>query len=126
MAQTVYMPELQCKDLCESHEIGNSQGREAPPSDNALMEHILKKMTTTPWGRTLKRLASLADIRRGKVMNIRAQIAEGTYHVEDRLDRVVDRVLEGFTEDSLMHPCGRRHDHARSTAAEKCGASAQS
>jgi len=48
----------------------------------------------------LRRIASLFGVRRGKVLNIRRQIAQGTYNVEDRLERATDRVLEevsGYT-----------------------------
>ncbi len=34
------------------------------------------------------------DIRVDKVLEIRRQLGEGTYSIEDRLDVVVDRILE--------------------------------
>jgi hypothetical protein len=45
----------------------------------------------------LKRIASLPPIGQGKVLDIRRQIAEGTYDVGDRLDKAMDRVLVAIT-----------------------------
>jgi hypothetical protein len=61
------------------------------------MEQILANMDTTPPEEVLKRITSLPDIRRGKVLDIRRQLTEGTYEVADRLDRAIDRVLEAIT-----------------------------
>ena len=61
------------------------------------MEAILENITSTPIGRVLKRISSLPEIRKGKVLNLRRQITEGKYDVSDRLDRVMDRVLEDLT-----------------------------
>ena len=47
-----------------------------------------------PQEQLLKRIASLPEIRRGKVLNICRQIRQGDYSVENRLDRTIDRVLE--------------------------------
>jgi anti-sigma28 factor (negative regulator of flagellin synthesis) len=97
MATSVEMPELQSADRCKSRDAGNSQGRDASPNDDALMEHILENMRSTPWEEVLKRIACLPHIRRGKVLNIRHQITEGTYEIEDRLDGAIDAVLEAIT-----------------------------
>jgi len=35
-----------------------------------------------------------ADIRVDKVLQIRRQLGEGTYSIEDRLDVVVERIME--------------------------------
>jgi hypothetical protein len=45
----------------------------------------------------LKRIASLPTLRRGKVLDIRRQIADGTYEVGHRLDQAIDRLLELLT-----------------------------
>jgi hypothetical protein len=34
------------------------------------------------------------DIRVGKILEIRRQLGEGTYSIEDRLDVVVERIME--------------------------------
>jgi hypothetical protein len=97
MVTLVEMPEVQSKDRCKSQGAGNSQGRDAPSRGDGLMERILENMGSTPWEEVSKRIASSPDIRRGKVLSIRRQITESTYQVEDRLDGVIDRVLEAIT-----------------------------
>ena len=61
------------------------------------MERILGKMNTTPQEEVLKRIASLPNIRQGKVLRVRRQVTDGTYEVVDRLNRVIDGVLEAIT-----------------------------
>ena len=61
------------------------------------MERILGNMNSTPQEEVLKRIASLPDIRRGKVLRIHRQVTEGTYPVVNRLDEAMDRVLEVIT-----------------------------
>jgi anti-sigma28 factor (negative regulator of flagellin synthesis) len=61
------------------------------------MERILETMNTTPPEEVLKRITSLPSNRQGKVLDLRRQIAEGTYEVAARLDTVIDRVLETIT-----------------------------
>ena len=36
------------------------------------------------------------EVRKGKVLNLRRQITEGTYDARDHLDAALDRVLEDF------------------------------
>jgi hypothetical protein len=59
-----------------------------------VMEVILENINATPIGRVLKRISTLPEIRKGKVLNMRRQITDGTYDVSDRLDDALDRVLE--------------------------------
>ena len=59
-----------------------------------VMEAILENIHATPIGRVLQRISTLPEIRKGKVLNLRRQITEGTYDVSDRLDNALDRVLE--------------------------------
>jgi anti-sigma28 factor (negative regulator of flagellin synthesis) len=61
------------------------------------MEHILENMNITPPEEVLKRITSLPSNRQGKVLDIRRQIADGTYEVAGCLDRAIDRVLEAIT-----------------------------
>lgn len=75
----------------------NDQGRAASPNGDASMEQILGKMNATPQKEVLKRIASLPRTRRDKVLDIRRQIAEGTYEVADRLEGTIDRVLDATT-----------------------------
>ena len=110
MATLVEMPELQSTDRCKSQDAGNNQGRDASPNDDGLMEQILEDLNTTPPEEVLKRIASLPDIRRGKVLDIRRQLTEETYEVAGRLDRAMDRLLEDcvFVFDA---GCWRRTSH---------------
>ena len=59
-----------------------------------VMEAILENIHATPIGRVLKRISTLPEIRKGKVLNLRRQITAGTYDVSDRLDDALDSVLE--------------------------------
>ena len=90
----VERPELQSTGLCTPRDAANDLGGEPSPSDDVAMERILETMNTTRWEVVLRRIGSLLGVRRGKVLNIRRQIAQGTYNVEDRLERATDRVLE--------------------------------
>ncbi len=94
MARIAPFTERQPGDRCESQEIGHNPGRDTPLHNDVLMERILRRITTTPQEEVVKKIAPLVDIRRHKVLDIRRRIAEGTYEVADRLDAVVERVLE--------------------------------
>lgn len=59
-----------------------------------VMEQILDNINHTPLGQVLKKIASLPDVRRKKVLQLRRQITEGKYDVADRLDMALDKVLE--------------------------------
>ena len=61
------------------------------------MEQTLENMSATPREKVSRRIASLPDTRRNKVLDIRRRIAEGTYEIADRLDKAVDQVLEAIT-----------------------------
>ncbi|MEN6424134.1 MAG: flagellar biosynthesis anti-sigma factor FlgM [Phycisphaerales bacterium] len=97
MARIAALMERPLTDHRKSQEAGNDQGRNASPNGDALMERILGNMNATPQEEVLKRIASLPRTRRDKVLDIRSQIAEGTYEVADRLERTVDRILEAIT-----------------------------
>ncbi len=77
--------------------VGNDRGHHAAPRRDVLMEQILENLHTTSPEQVFQRIASLSNVRRGKVLDIRRQLAEGTYAVADRLDRAMDRVLEAIT-----------------------------
>jgi hypothetical protein len=89
--------ELQLTDLRESQDATNDRWRDTPPNGDVLMERILGKMNATPQEEVLKRIASLPNIRQGKVLRVRRQVTDGTYEVVDRLNRVIDGVLEAIT-----------------------------
>ena len=61
---------------------------------DVIMEQILENINHTPLGQVLKKIASLPEVRRQKVLRLRRQITAGRYDLTERLDEVVDKVLE--------------------------------
>lgn len=59
-----------------------------------LMEQILENINTTPIGQVLKKIASLPQLRKEKVLHVRRQLTEGKYDLNGRLDIALDKVLE--------------------------------
>ena len=62
-----------------------------------LMEQILENINTTPIGQVLKKIASLPEIRKEKVLNVRRQLTKGKYKLNERLDIALDKVLEDLS-----------------------------
>ena len=62
--------------------------------DDLVMEKILENMNSTPLGQVLKKIASLPEVRRQKVLNVRRQLTDGEYDINTRLDAALDKVLE--------------------------------
>jgi hypothetical protein len=62
-----------------------------------LMEEIINNLNNTPVGQVLKKLASLPEVRQQKVLNVRQQLTSGSYDLGERLDVVLDKVLEELT-----------------------------
>ena len=71
--------------------------RPLAPDKDLIMEQILENINSTPIGQVLKKIASLPEIRREKVLNLRREITEGRYDLAERLDVALDRVLEDLT-----------------------------
>ena len=67
------------------------------PDKDLVMEQILDNIHSTPIGQVLNKIASLPEIRREKVLNLRREITEGKYDLTERLDLALDRVLEDLT-----------------------------
>lgn len=65
--------------------------------DDLIMEHILENINNTPIGQVLKKIASLPEVRREKILNVRQQLTEGQYNLNERLDIALDKVLEDLT-----------------------------
>ncbi len=95
MARIAVFTEYRPRDRRESQKVWHGQGCVSGKGD-ALMERILRRVNSASQEEVLKRIASLAGIRRHKVLDIRRRIAEGTYDVADGLDGVVERVLEAM------------------------------
>ena len=62
-----------------------------------LMEEIINNLNNTPVGQVLKKLAALPEVRQQKVLNVRQQLTSGSYDLNERLDVVLDKVLEELT-----------------------------
>ncbi len=67
------------------------------PDEDLIMEQILENLNTTPIGKVLKRIASLPEVRKKKVLEVRRQLTEGKYDLSSRLDVALDKVLEDLT-----------------------------
>lgn len=92
------MPNFQSSEQFESSDGQEQVSPEMSQQEvDDLMESILENINSTPIGRVLKRIANLPEISRGKVLNVRRQITEGTYDVSDRLDDALDKVIEDIT-----------------------------
>lgn len=65
--------------------------------EDLLMEQILENINTTPIGQVLKKIASLPEVRKEKVLDVRQQLTEGNYDLNRRLDVALDKALEDLT-----------------------------
>lgn len=65
--------------------------------EDLLMEQILENINTTPIGQVLKKIASLPGVRKEKILELRRQLTEGKYELNERLNVVLDKVLEELT-----------------------------
>jgi hypothetical protein len=65
--------------------------------EDSVMEQILENIQSTPLGIVLKRIASLPEVRREKVLRVRRQITQGRYDLTQRLDQALEKVLEDLT-----------------------------
>jgi hypothetical protein len=81
----------------------NSRFKDQPANENLvaeqdlLMEQILENINTTPIGQVLKKIASLPEVRKEKVLDLRQRLSKGNYQLNERLDAALDRVLEDLT-----------------------------
>jgi hypothetical protein len=92
------MPEFNCKSRFEN------ENRQVGPAVDGLtadmdlvMEQILNNINTTPIGQVLRKIASLPEVRREKILDVRRQLTEGKYDLDERLDVALDKVLEYLT-----------------------------
>ncbi len=65
--------------------------------DDVLMEQILDNINNTPIGQILKTIATLPEVRKNKVLDVRRKLTKGGYDLNERLDIALDRVLEELT-----------------------------
>ena len=81
----------------EKNQLTNSVKDTLTVDDDLIMEHILENINNTPIGQVLKKIASLPEVRREKVLDVRQQLTEGQYSLNERLDVALDKVLEDLT-----------------------------
>ena len=67
------------------------------PDKDLIMEQILENLNTTPIGQVLKKISSLPEVRKEKILDVRQQLTEGKYAFNEHLDVALDRVLEDLT-----------------------------
>ena len=75
----------------------NSANENLVAEQDLLMEQILENINTTPIGQVLKKIASLPEVHKEKVLDLRQQLSKGKYRLNERLDIALDRVLEDLT-----------------------------
>lgn len=89
------MPEQGANGFVEEHqEWADPLKTNLSQDKDMVMEQILDNIHHTPLGQVLKKIASLPEVRRQKVLHLRRQITEGRYDLADRLDMAMDKVLE--------------------------------
>jgi hypothetical protein len=100
----LFLGKVGCMPDSDSSRIARIEGqwadpleRDLTPDKDLVMEQILDNINSTPIGQVLKKIASLPEIRREKVLNLRREITEGRYDLAERLDLALDRVLEDLT-----------------------------
>jgi anti-sigma28 factor (negative regulator of flagellin synthesis) len=92
------MPEFYHNNRFENGTQHTNPSVEVLTSDKDLvMEQILDNINTTPIGQVLRKIASLPEVRREKILDVRRQITEGKYDLDERLDVALDKVLEYLT-----------------------------
>jgi len=92
------MPDFDSTDRFERQRLQTESVDKSLAADqDLLMEQILENINTTPIGQVLKKIASLPEVRREKVLNVRRQLTNGRYDLGERLDFVLDKVLDDLT-----------------------------
>jgi hypothetical protein len=90
----------QMSDTTGKNRLANRQNNLEPlfdemtANDDLLMEEILENMNNTPIGQVLKTIAVLPEVSRQKVLRVRRELTEGKYDFNDRLDSVLEKVLD--------------------------------
>ena len=69
-------------------------GEQLGAENDLLMERILENIHQTPMGQVLKKIASLPEVRKEKVLDVRRQLTDGEYDLSERLDIALEKVLE--------------------------------
>ena len=81
------------KENCQADPVGEVLATDK----DIMMEQILDNINTTPIGQVLRKIASLPEVRKEKVLDVRQQLTEGKYNLDERLDIALEKVLEHLT-----------------------------
>jgi hypothetical protein len=92
--QVVIMPRFEKQQISKNNNELEPFSRESICQDDLNIEDIIDNLNSTPLGQVLQRIASMPDIRCEKVLEVRQSISKGRYELNERLDRVLERVLE--------------------------------
>ena len=90
------MPEFEINNRFKNRQITPVTENSAPDQD-VFMEEILENLNSTPIGQVLKKIAVLPEVRRDKVLDVRRQLTDGKYDLNERLNLAMDKVLEDLT-----------------------------
>jgi hypothetical protein len=89
------MPDFNADSECRKNQRPDYESGEIlDVADDLLVEQIIENITNTPIGQVLKRIASMPEVRKEKVIDVRSQLSKGRYELKERLDVALDRVLE--------------------------------
>ena len=92
------MPDFNSKSRFNHRNSQINTGTDSSIQDSdETMEQILESLNNTPIGKVLKKIASLPEIRKDKVIDVRQQLTDGKYNLNERLDIALDKVLEDLT-----------------------------
>ena len=92
------MPDFDCNSSFERQNRRlNPHGVKLTPKKDLIMEQILENLNNTPIGQVIQKIASLPEVRRDKILNVRRQLTDGKYNLNERLDIALDKVLEALT-----------------------------
>jgi anti-sigma28 factor (negative regulator of flagellin synthesis) len=92
--QVVIMPRFEKQQISKNDNELEPFRREPIARDDLGIEDILDNLNSTPLGQVLQRIASMPDVRCEKVLEVRQNISKGQYELNERLDRILERILE--------------------------------
>jgi hypothetical protein len=92
------MPEFEINSRfqCQNRKVEQVNMKSAADQD-VIMEQILQNLNTTSMGQVLKKIASLPEVRKEKVLTVRRQLTDGQYDLNERLNIALDKVIEDLT-----------------------------
>ena len=95
LCKVISMPNFSLNGRFEGRNPESGSVNENPAlNEDLLMEQILENINNTPIGQVLKKIASLPEIRKEKVLDVRRQLTKGEYDLNERLDVALEKVLD--------------------------------